>query len=204
VGEGSLVWLLLCHSWCHRTDRSLCYFHVTSVMMPRAPPVVAPSPVLRQNCETLAWLASQRSKPPDVDACPHTVFIHSSILRLKPTNLLPLGLEAQTKKPSPNLNESKSITHHINKPRHKPLGFSISSLMSTLTTPNAQSLNFRLKFKWSTTKWPKTKGKLKNGHLEKENYKIQELVRKRQTTTEKAKKNSTLSLTFSMQTLSVR
>jgi hypothetical protein len=76
--------------------------------------------------------------------------------------------------------------------------------MSTLTTPNAQSLNFRFKFKWSTTKWPKIKDKLKNGYLEKENHKIQELARKRQMTNEKAKKNSTLPLTFSMQALSLR
>jgi hypothetical protein len=32
----------------------LLHFHVTSTMMPHAPPVVAPSPVLRQNWETLA------------------------------------------------------------------------------------------------------------------------------------------------------
>jgi hypothetical protein len=36
----------------------------------------------------------------DVDACPHTVFIRSSVLRHKPTNLLPLGFETQTKKKS--------------------------------------------------------------------------------------------------------
>jgi hypothetical protein len=39
-------------------------------------------------------------KPPDVNACPHTIFIRSSVLRCKLTNLLPLGFEAQTKKPS--------------------------------------------------------------------------------------------------------
>jgi hypothetical protein len=38
--------------------------------------------------------------PPDVDVCPHTVFIRSSVLRRKPINLLPLGFEAQTKKSS--------------------------------------------------------------------------------------------------------
>jgi hypothetical protein len=38
------------------------------------------------------------SKPPDVDACPHTVFICSSVLSHKLTNLLPLGFEVQTKK----------------------------------------------------------------------------------------------------------
>jgi hypothetical protein len=69
-------------------------------MMPHALPVVTPSPVLRQTCETLARLASQWNKPPDVDACPHTVFIRSLDLRWKPINLLPLSIEAQTKKPS--------------------------------------------------------------------------------------------------------
>jgi hypothetical protein len=68
-------------------------------MMPRAPPAIAPSPVLRQNWETLAQVISQQSRQSDVDACPHTVFIHSLVLRRKPTNLLPLGFEAQTKKP---------------------------------------------------------------------------------------------------------
>jgi hypothetical protein len=43
-------------------------------------------------------LASRRSKPPDVDVFPHTVFIRSSVLRCKPINLLPLGFETQTKK----------------------------------------------------------------------------------------------------------
>jgi hypothetical protein len=33
-------------------------------------------------------------------ACPHTVFIRSLVLRNKPANLLLLGFEAQTKKPS--------------------------------------------------------------------------------------------------------
>jgi hypothetical protein len=32
----------------------LLHFHVTSAMMPRAPPILAPSPVLRQNMETRA------------------------------------------------------------------------------------------------------------------------------------------------------
>jgi hypothetical protein len=47
------------------------------VMMPHAPPAVVPSPVLRQNWETLARLASQRSNPLDVDACAHTIFVRS-------------------------------------------------------------------------------------------------------------------------------
>jgi hypothetical protein len=66
--------------------------------MPCAPPAVAPSPISRQNKETLAWLALRRSKLSDVDVCPHSIFICSSILRRKPTNLLPHSFEAQTKK----------------------------------------------------------------------------------------------------------
>jgi hypothetical protein len=48
----------------------------------------------------LAWLPSWWSKPPDVDVCPRTVFIWSSVLTCKPTNILPHGFEAQTKKSS--------------------------------------------------------------------------------------------------------
>jgi hypothetical protein len=68
--------------------------------MPRAPSTAAPLLVLRQNWKTLARHASRQSKPSDVDACPHTVFIRSSVLRRKPTNLLPLGFVVQTKKSS--------------------------------------------------------------------------------------------------------
>jgi hypothetical protein len=82
----------------HRTDHLLLHFHATSMMMPRAPPAVAPSPVLSQNRETLARLALRWSKPPDVNVCPYTIFIRSEVLRRKPTNLLPLSFEAQTKK----------------------------------------------------------------------------------------------------------
>jgi hypothetical protein len=98
--NGSLVWLPLRRTRHHRTIRLLLHFHVTSAMMPPAPPAVAPPPVLRQSWETLAWHASRWSKPPDVNMCPHTVFIHSSILRRKPINLLPHGFKGQTKKPS--------------------------------------------------------------------------------------------------------
>jgi hypothetical protein len=38
--------------------------------MSRAPPVFTPPAVLRLDWETLAWLASRRSKPPDLDVCP--------------------------------------------------------------------------------------------------------------------------------------
>jgi hypothetical protein len=51
------------------------------------------------------------------------------------------------------------------KPRNWPLGFSISSLMSPLTT-KAQSLKFESKIPWSTTRRPKKPRKAKGGHLE--------------------------------------
>jgi hypothetical protein len=98
--KGSLAWLPLHRTQRHWTNRLFLHFHVSFTMMPRAPLVVAPLPVLRQNLETLARLASRWSKPLDVDACPHTVFICSSVLRHKLINLLPLGFETQTKKPS--------------------------------------------------------------------------------------------------------
>jgi hypothetical protein len=58
------------------------------------------SPVLRQNWDTLAWLASRWSMLPDVDMRPHTIFICTLFLRCKPTNLPPLGFEVQTNKAS--------------------------------------------------------------------------------------------------------
>jgi hypothetical protein len=94
----SLVRFSLCHTRHYRIDRLLLHFHATSTMMPHAPSVVAPSPVMRQNWEMIVWLALRQSKPMDVDACPHTIFIRSSVFRCKPTNLLPLSFEAQTKK----------------------------------------------------------------------------------------------------------
>jgi hypothetical protein len=98
--KGSLVQLLLHRTRRHWTICLLLHFHVTSAMKPHAPPTVTPSPVLGQNWETLARVASQWSKLLGVDACPHTVFIRSSVLRHKSINLLPLGFEVQTKKPS--------------------------------------------------------------------------------------------------------
>jgi hypothetical protein len=98
--KGSLVWLPLRRTRLHRTDHLSLHFHMTSTMMPCTPPVIAPSLVFRQNWETLARLALWWSRPPDVNACPHTVFIRASVLRRKSTNLLPLCFEAQTKKPS--------------------------------------------------------------------------------------------------------
>jgi hypothetical protein len=47
--KDSLVRRPLCRTQCHQTDYLLFHFHATSMMMPPAPPTVAPSPVLRQN-----------------------------------------------------------------------------------------------------------------------------------------------------------
>jgi hypothetical protein len=51
---------------------------------------------------------------------------------------------------------------------------------------------------------PRTKDKVEKGPSRSEHHKTQELARKRQTTNEKAKKNSTLPLTFSIQALPLR
>jgi hypothetical protein len=53
------------------------------------------------------------------------------------------------------------------KARNGPLGFSISPLMSPLTT-KAQSLKFESKTPWSTARRPKTSEKAQQGHLEEE------------------------------------
>jgi hypothetical protein len=96
--KGSLLRLSLRRIRHHRTNHLLLHFHVTSVMMPRALPAIASSPVLRQNWETLDRLALRWSKPSDVDVCPHTIIIRSSVLRRKTNKLSPLGFEAQTNK----------------------------------------------------------------------------------------------------------
>jgi hypothetical protein len=109
--KGCLVWLPLCRTRHHRIDRLSLHFRATSTMMPHVPSTVAPSLVFRQNWETLARLALRWSKPPDVNVCPHTVFIRSLVLRCQPTNLPHLVLrpkpvnhlddfEAQITKPS--------------------------------------------------------------------------------------------------------
>jgi hypothetical protein len=46
--KGSLIRLPLHRTRCHRTDHLSLHFHMTTAMMPCAPPVVAPSPVLRK------------------------------------------------------------------------------------------------------------------------------------------------------------
>jgi hypothetical protein len=46
--KASLIQLQLRHTWRHWTDRLSLLFHVTFVMMPRAPSTAAPPSVLRQ------------------------------------------------------------------------------------------------------------------------------------------------------------
>jgi hypothetical protein len=108
--KDSFVRLPLRRTWRHWTYSLLLHFHMTSMMMPRAPPTVAPSPILSQNWETLARLASWWSNPLDVDTCPHTVFIRLSVLRCKPANLLPLVL-----RPKPR-NHRDDFESQITKP----------------------------------------------------------------------------------------
>jgi hypothetical protein len=69
------------------------------MMVPHAPPVVAPPSVLRPDWKTLARLASTRSKPLDLDTCPEPT--HPLIdFVMQQINLSPLSFEAQSKKPS--------------------------------------------------------------------------------------------------------
>jgi hypothetical protein len=65
-------------------------------MVPWAPLVVTPPPVLRSDWETLALLASTRSKSLDLNACPTSS--PSCWFLAQQTNRNPLGFEAQTKK----------------------------------------------------------------------------------------------------------
>jgi hypothetical protein len=118
----SLVWLLLRRTRRRRSDCLLLHFHVTSTMMPRAPSAITP-PILRQNWKTLARLALWWNKPLDVDMCPHTIVINSSILSCKLTNLLPMVLipklrnchgdfDTQIAKPSTLVLRSKPRNRH--------------------------------------------------------------------------------------------
>jgi hypothetical protein len=95
--NGSLIWLSLRCTRHHRIGHLSLHFHTTSKMMPHAPPIVAPLLVLRQNWETLALPASRRSKPLDFNACPHTIFIRSSVLRRKPTSSSHLVLKVKSR-----------------------------------------------------------------------------------------------------------
>jgi hypothetical protein len=69
------------------------------MMVTRAPPAVAPPPVLRPDWKTLIRLASTRSKLLDLDACP-TLSSSSVSFMVQPINRSPLGFDAHTKKPS--------------------------------------------------------------------------------------------------------
>jgi hypothetical protein len=68
-------------------------------MVSRAPPAVAPPPVLRPDRETLARFTSTWSKPLDLDVCP--ALSHPPVgFEAQPISHRPLGFEAQNKKPS--------------------------------------------------------------------------------------------------------
>jgi hypothetical protein len=54
--------------------------------------------VLRLDWETLARLASYRSKLLHVNVCPRTIIIHPSIFKAQTNKPPPLSFEAQTKK----------------------------------------------------------------------------------------------------------
>jgi hypothetical protein len=83
----------------HRPVHLQLGLDTTSAMVPCAPAAVAPLPVLRPDWETLARLASTRSKPLDLDTC-LTQSHHPVGFVAQPTNRILLGFEAQTKKPS--------------------------------------------------------------------------------------------------------
>jgi hypothetical protein len=121
--KGSLVCLPLHRTQRHRTDHVSLHFQATSVIMPCAQSVVAHSPVLRQIWETISQLTSQWSKPPNIDACPHTIFIRPLVLSRKSTNLITLVLipkprshhsdfEVQITKPSTLVLRPKLRNHH--------------------------------------------------------------------------------------------
>jgi hypothetical protein len=112
-------------------------------MVPRAPSVIAPPPVLRQDWETLAWLASRRSKTLNLDACLVPYFLRRfcgatdkpksawfwgpnqetvaaqitkpelTVLRSKPGNPLPLVLR-------PNQRKSSTLILRLNQEIHAP------------------------------------------------------------------------------------
>jgi hypothetical protein len=96
------------------------------MMVPRAPPVIAPPPVFRLDWETLAKVASTQIKPLDLDACPagfwgpnqETVAVilrpksrkKLLVLRPKPRNPPPPWFWGSTKKPTADFEEKPGET----------------------------------------------------------------------------------------------
>jgi hypothetical protein len=62
-------------------------------MVPRAPPDVTPPSVLRPDWKTIARLSSTRSKPLDLDVCPHRLHPRVDVVA-QLTNRTPLDFEA--------------------------------------------------------------------------------------------------------------
>jgi hypothetical protein len=93
--KGSRLWWTLSH-WPVRLQLDS---NATSMMVPHAPPTVAPMPVLRQDWETVDRLASTRSKPLDLDMCPTPSHPPVGFVA-QPTNRSLLDFEVKTKKPS--------------------------------------------------------------------------------------------------------
>jgi hypothetical protein len=96
--NGSLVRLSLRRTRHYRTDRLLLHFYTPNAMMPRQQSTVALLTILRQSWKPLPWLMSRWSKTLDINVYPHIVFICSSVLRHKQTNLLLLILRPKPRK----------------------------------------------------------------------------------------------------------
>jgi hypothetical protein len=69
------------------------------MMVSRAPPAVAPPPVLRPDWKILAWLAFTRIRSLDLNVCPTSSHPPVGFVA-QPTDHNLLSFEAQTKKPS--------------------------------------------------------------------------------------------------------
>jgi hypothetical protein len=95
---------------------------------------------------------------------PHLPPVHHETSKCDSPNETKIKEKQNETIPDSNSNLTKSMTHH-NHPRNWPLGFSISPLMSPLTT-KAQSLKFECKIPWSTARRPKKLRKAQEGHLE--------------------------------------
>jgi hypothetical protein len=116
--KGSLIRLQLHRTRCNRTD-CLSFASLPCDLYDDATCTIHhhSSSSFEAKLETLARLALQWSKPPDVNACPHTVFMNLSVLRHKPTNLAPLCFVSypvfMPKPCTHHMHDSGSIVPHI-------------------------------------------------------------------------------------------
>jgi hypothetical protein len=112
--KGSLVRLSLRHTWCHQTDRLSLLLHAPSVMMQCAPPVVAPSRVLRQKLGNLSQTCFTMKQAIGCRRVP-SHRLHSLI-----------SFESQTDKPFPTWvwgpnQETVVVILRPKSPNHRPL-----------------------------------------------------------------------------------